>query len=318
MRSRHRWAGFVGALMLVVPVVGWAQGYRIVPLQVPGCVDTQATGINDKQQIVVVCYDAQGVQHAGLWRTDWWDPLIIPGALDIGLSKTNNKRRTVGNYWYGTEDSPAFKAQPITEQKDAIFHIEIGAAWAVAPLGINDHSTDEIAGAVIQSPLEWGWRGFVRTLDPKTKTYTFHDILPPAPGYAEASAWDVNTAQLVVGTYTYEAPTGGWFDHGFLYHHKTKTYQTFDVPGAEHTHLTGINDKGQLCGYYWDGARWRGFVWTGSALVGLDAPHSAGAGHTFPMDINNQGQVVGWTQVHSVPWHESFRADPVGATVAGR
>ncbi|HLJ96691.1 MAG TPA: PEP-CTERM sorting domain-containing protein [Gemmataceae bacterium] len=63
-------------------------------------------------------------------------------------------------------------------------------------------------------------------------------------------------------------------------------FTTIDVPGSAQTVATGINDAGQIVGYYNN----HGFLLSNGVYTTLDAPGSVG---TQAMGINNAGQVVG-------------------------
>ncbi|MBA3542960.1 MAG: hypothetical protein H0T83_00730 [Chthoniobacterales bacterium] len=58
----------------------------------------------------------------------------------------------------------------------------------------------------------------------------------------QTTAYGVNIADIVSGTFFSNA------DHGFFYGHGTFTQ--YDVAGAVHTNVTGINDAGDFCGFY--------------------------------------------------------------------
>ncbi len=85
----------------------------------------------------------------------------------------------------------------------------------------------------------------------------------------------------------------------------TYTFQTFDdpnalvSPGYEGTTAQGINDSGQVSGYYMDTANYHhGFIRSadGSTFTTIDDPSSNnnGSGNTWPGGINNSGQVSGY------------------------
>ena len=97
--------------------------------------------------------------------------------------------------------------------------------------------------------------------------------------------------------------------HGFIW--KNGVYTTIDAPFSEamHTTLSGINNAGQIIGTYlhhrprspdindYDGEV--AFVYDNGSFTKLDFPGAqipfcCGA-QTFPMDINNLGQIVGST-----------------------
>ena len=103
----------------------------------------------------------------------------------------------------------------------------------------------------------------------------------------------INAAGQIVGHYNnaFSAanPSGPFtgHDHGFVY--SNDSYVTLDAPsGAGSTILTGINDAGQIVGYY---ANSTGFLYSGGSFTILSDP--LGVGGTSPMGINAAGQVVG-------------------------
>ena len=78
------------------------------------------------------------------------------------------------------------------------------------------------------------------------------------PGSMDTSAFGINNNGLVVGIYT----DGMGVQHGFTYNTVTNTWQTVDDPVADPgtTLINGLNDKGQLVGFYMSGANTIGFV----------------------------------------------------------
>jgi probable HAF family extracellular repeat protein len=72
------------------------------------------------------------------------------------------------------------------------------------------------------------------------------------------------------------------FDHG--------SYTTLDVPGAYYTIANGINNSGQIVGYYADGHGYHGFLFDQGNYTTLQVP---GSYFTYPYGISNSGQIVG-------------------------
>jgi len=68
------------------------------------------------------------------------------------------------------------------------------------------------------------------------------------------------------------------------------TFTDIYYPGAKWTWPNGINDSGQVVGYYYDGNNDHGFIYTGGTLSPLDYP---GATETELWGISNNGQIVG-------------------------
>jgi len=76
--------------------------------------------------------------------------------------------------------------------------------------------------------------------------------------------------------------------HGFL--KDGATFMPIDVPGADMTIALGINDLGQIVGFYRDSTGYHGFLKDGTTFTRLDVP---GSSYTYPYGINTNGQVVG-------------------------
>ena len=76
-------------------------------------------------------------------------------------------------------------------------------------------------------------------------------------------------------------------------HYTTTTYTTttLALPGSTVTSATGINDVGQIVGYFVDAMGYHGFLYTGGSFSTLDVP---GSTVTFATGINDVGQIVGY------------------------
>jgi len=71
----------------------------------------------------------------------------------------------------------------------------------------------------------------------------------------------------------------------------TYTYQTLDVPGSIATVALGINDVGQIAGYWFDSVgHIHSFVQSQGKYATFDMP---GAANTYATAINNFGVVAG-------------------------
>ncbi len=90
------------------------------------------------------------------------------------------------------------------------------------------------------------------------------------------------------------------------------TFTSFDYPDAPSTFAYGINNRGQIVGSYIDlnfpPYLQRGFIKVGDTFTSFDYP-SLGTFDTWAMDINNSGQIVGY----SGPWIGwRYGIDPYG------
>jgi uncharacterized membrane protein len=68
-------------------------------------------------------------------------------------------------------------------------------------------------------------------------------------------------------------------------------FTTVNPPGASHTIPVGINERGQVVGYYLDAGGSHGFRRDGKGLTTIDVP---GAVATLALGINNRGQIAGF------------------------
>jgi probable HAF family extracellular repeat protein len=69
------------------------------------------------------------------------------------------------------------------------------------------------------------------------------------------------------------------------------SFTTLGFPGANHTYVEGINDRGQIVGGY-TGSHIQGFLYSGGTYTLLDLPPLAIASSAD--GINNAGQIVGY------------------------
>jgi hypothetical protein len=168
---------------------------------------------------------------------------------------------------------------------------------STAPQSINKHG--EIAGfasviieriSIPEPPFErriTATRGFF--LDKKGRCTILN-----FPGARLTEATGVNDNGIVVGDY---ADAAGIF-HGFVW--DSGLFLTFDVPFTEATQTapTGINNIGQIVGFYFDddksesfpNGRVHGFLYDNGLFSSLNFP---GATATLPDDINDAGQILG-------------------------
>jgi len=105
----------------------------------------------------------------------------------------------------------------------------------------------------------------------------------------------INDRGDVVGAYVEAVPGADPYAynvtgrrHGFLL--RAGRFTPVDVPGSDATTVSGINDRGQMVGYYdRDGAR-HGFLMSAGRVTRIDRP---GARFTVPSRIDDRGRVVG-------------------------
>lgn len=106
--------------------------------------------------------------------------------------------------------------------------------------------------------------------------------------YSSVSPNSFNDAGNIVGNY--KIPSGRFqTTHAFLL--KSDEFTNIDPPGATAAWATGINNSGQIVGYYSDSSfNTHGFLLSGGAYTTIDFPGATG---TLLVGINNAGMAVG-------------------------
>jgi probable HAF family extracellular repeat protein len=120
-------------------------------------------------------------------------------------------------------------------------------------------------------------------------TYTYTPLDDPAGLPGTTQAYGINTSGQIVGTYS----LGPHKDYGFLYNGGTYT-TIVDPASAQETFAEGINDGGQVVGFYLDasGTTRHGFFYNGTTYTTID--DSLGINGTTAEGINNAGQIAGF------------------------
>lgn len=135
-----------------------------------------------------------------------------------------------------------------------------------------------------------GTDGFVTFVDGAT-TFPTLILVNPAATANVTQAFGINDHGVVAGAF--QTSADGRF-HGFS--DTNGVYTTIDVPGAVDTFAQGINNDGDVVGYYEDASGVHGFIETGGVFTTLDVPGAnigASLG-TFAEGINDEGEVVGY------------------------
>ncbi|TCC44413.1 hypothetical protein E0H75_33060 [Kribbella capetownensis] len=108
------------------------------------------------------------------------------------------------------------------------------------------------------------------------------------PGAVATQAFGLDDRGRIAGDYL---DKGGKY-HGYLW--ANRKFTTIDVRGAAGTTLMGVNDRGDTVGLYFesDGSIHAFFRDARGRVTTIDAPD---AKLTFPADINDRGQIAGFT-----------------------
>ncbi len=129
------------------------------------------------------------------------------------------------------------------------------------------------------------------------QTFTYAPI--NVPGAAATEARGINTSGEIVGFYKsasctdYDVKVPNCPTHGFKY--VNGSYIKLMVPNSVSTAIMGVNDLGDLVGFYTkaDGSK-HGFIWFHQNVVQtIDYPNPPSGLNTIPFGINKAGTIVG-------------------------
>jgi len=181
------------------------------------------------------------------------------------------------------------------------------------PQKIND--TNDIVGGYVDSSA-MAARGFVRFSD---GTFSAPIVDPDDNCFLHYTlASGINNSRLICGDYH-----GGGVPcfadvHGFFL--MGHTFSNFDVPGATHTTVGGVNNVGDFAGSFTSGLQNFGFVSLGGTITSFLVP---GTNNTFAYQLNSLNQLEGYyidtsNNLHGY-WRDSngalhFPIDPPGST----
>jgi probable HAF family extracellular repeat protein len=260
-----------------------AASYTFTPLDVPGATRTLAFSINDVGQIVGF-YEGSSGQHGFLYVDGMFTTLSdVPGAVGRTMAfGLNNSGQIVGSYSFQSGGSHGFLYD---NGGFTTLDVPLSGANNTGARGIND--VGEIVGNYGDSS---GQHGFLYAAG----VFTALDM--PGAGTGTTRVLGINNSGQIVGIYADHTPqsAGGPRDHGFLYLDGVFTTLS-DVPfaGAVNTSPTGINDRGQIVGTYYNTLEDRThiFLYDTGVFTTLDIP---GVATATPFDINNRGQIVGF------------------------
>jgi len=279
--------------------VAWAADYGYVSIRVEGGLSTQASGINEAGVVVGSYQQPQGRSvlirpftfKEGTYTTY---PALEPAAYsfddinDAGHMVTNVAHRdltTVASWVAGTQKTT----------------LAVPGAVDTRAYGLNDF--DRVVGAYDHDRNELGILTTSAYLWSQRSGYTTFD----APGAAGLTiAWGVNKALVAVGVYADAA----LIYHGFV-RARDGSVTTLDYPGSPYTQLMGINDRGDIVGFYQDPADYvlKGFLYRGGEFQPVSPPDAAYG--SYPYRITNDGRIVGW-YIDGSGRVSSFLATPAG------
>ncbi len=246
--------------------------YRFQTIDVPGSEFTQASGINDAGQIVGDAHDPVTGKSVGFLLSDGvYTTVDYPGSNFSSAPGINNFGTVVGGYSKGSS-LPGFV---LSGGSYSSFNIP-GATGLVA-WGINDH--DQVSGTYFTAD---GHRaGFILS-GSALITINFD-------AYSYAYNYGINNQGQTVGAV---ASAG----HQSSYIHDSSGLHLFDYPSGTDSGANGINDAGDIVGFFRSvdnggSVTTHGYVRSGGMFTALDMPGAVG--ETQALGINNHGVIVG-------------------------
>lgn len=263
-------------------------------IEVPGAKRTIAWGIDDAGQVVGSYDDSKGT-HGFLLRNDRFTSMNFPGAVWTAAFGIGTHGEIVGAYKMPGEpaanfhgflrlsdgrfervDSPSYKntiAQRILPDGTILgcrHNDDFGGSMRGAVLGPHNKSETEAFGSMHNGATP-DLRRIVGLYNyapgDRSAGYVIDDgKFKPlvVPGSSATSAWDVNSAGDVVGTYRDSVGV-----HGFML--TSDGFVSLNVPTAVMTRALGINTIGAVVGSFDAGGRTHGFVATPIRSVGIGA-----------------------------------------------
>jgi probable HAF family extracellular repeat protein len=238
---------------------------------------TYAFSINDSGQITGEYGDAYG-PHGFVYSGGTYSTLDVPGANGTELYRSNNAGEIVGRYFDTSHPQGAAFLYTGGNFTDISFP---GAAWTYV-FGINNAGdmvgTYNFGGPQTQSSQH----GFIYS----GSVFTTIDV----PGGYDPQPLGINDAGQIVGLFGDGTGSHGFLDNGGV-------FSKIDAPGAfSYTYAFDINNDGQIVGFFdTPTGDTNGFLYTGGAFTDIAIPHSSiDLPDTFPLGINNLGQVVGY------------------------
>ncbi len=242
--------------------------------------------------------------HANAQPILTFTDVIVPGGINPAAIGINNAGTIVGVY--GVEGDPNFWAGFIDRKGVFTDVILPPPASTISQLtGIND------AGVAVGQNF-----GFDGTMQSFLRTAHGNILYPPEATTSGPNpfTWLIhnNNQGDVVGETGSDFGGNSSPPHGCVLH--DGHYSLFDFPGAVGTVGMGINDHGDIVGWYQNATGLaHGFLKRGDIYTTIDFP---GADFTNLMDINDKGQIVGaYGSVSDYTWHGFLLSDGVFTTV---
>jgi probable HAF family extracellular repeat protein len=278
MFVRHRRSALLLFSILAAPMMACADPrYSITPIGVAG---SQPTGINNSGEVVGYFNPSAGVQHAFLYTGSAFQDLGTLGGAGSRAAGINDAGVIVGASGTSGGDTHAFRYAG-------------GSMMDIGTLGGQNSSAEAInnSGQIAGIAQNAGGlnNAFVYTGG------TMQSIGTLALGDS-SRAYGINNAGAVTGDSRVGPVTFPEFqNHAFLY--SGGSMSDLGTFGSSYSQGTSVNDHGQIVGWsgYAQNAN-HAFLYSGTSMLDLGT-FDGGAGSSIAFDINNAGQVVGYSDL---------------------
>ncbi|MDA8249871.1 MAG: Hint domain-containing protein [Rhodospirillales bacterium] len=273
--------------------------YTISNFSVPGAASTFANGINDKGEVVGGYVDGAGHEYGFATTASGFVTISVPGAVSTVANGVNDLGQVVGTFVDGSGAEHGF-----LDSNGTISTVDVPGAVGTAAMAIND------SGQIVGSYLSPRPASDPNAVGPAVNAFedssgSFITLETGRndgiKGIVQPFPTGINDSGEVVGT-TQHAPAGlseGWAYVG-------GAFETLPSPAGSYGFgATGINDAGQIVGWYGmpntsaPGAA--AFIDSNGTLALVSLPGA-------PTAINDGGQIVGSAN------GEGFLASPATAS----
>jgi len=254
------------ALLFVAGAAPRAQGqqYKFQQLHTPGSTYSFASGLNSSGVIVGSFVDASSAYEGYVYRDGKYKAIVFPGSVNFTqASGINDSNTVVGDFMGNDHLTHGF----LLTSDGQFTQYDVAVNTSTYVFGINN--AGNLAGFVGNDGAN---QAFVSVGGTVTQ-FTFNGNPTVAFGIDSSN----NTVGQFVDT--------NFITHGF-YRDKRGVIAQIDYPGATTTSCFGINDLGEITGYYLNTSNVaQGFITKNGKFRTVPFPDAAG--------INNGGSFVG-------------------------
>lgn len=262
----HTYRGILPALTLCVATAAWSQippGFR-APHKPPNI--SMPGPLANAAAATVAVEDAASSNYKFI-------TIDANGSTNAVASSINDERLVTGYY----EDSNS--AYHGFVWKNGVFRTVDYPGAANTSLGqVNNH------GVAMANYGNGTTTGHSALYSVESRTWT---ALPDVPGYSFTDGYGLNDAGVAVGNAFQGSTSVAW-----IWDPTTRSYSFFTVPGADQysTSPSGLNDKGQIAGYFSVNGLYQSFLKEYGTYTIVNFPQAV---ETFFDGMNNSGIVQG-------------------------